>query len=290
MSSDGWNEEAGIRLEESLRLLPAIVSGLRRRHRLSPSDAEDLESVARLKLFENDGAVLRAFRGTSTLKTYLTTVVARLFLDERIRSWGKWRPSAEARRLGAEAVDLERLTAREGLPLAEALERLKSVHPALSEARVREMSRALRVTPGRRFVGEDALSERASPEPDPEALALRREREEAARRTTRALLSALDGLEPRDRLIVRLRFFDAVPIVEIARMIHVEATPLYRRIESLLGHLRRALVASGISQAEVADLLAGERPSGIGVAEPEHSGSSVRPTLMSRPRSAELKP
>jgi len=46
-------------------------------------------------------ALLAKFEGRSSLRTFLTVVIQRLFLDHRISAWGKWRPSAEARRGGS---------------------------------------------------------------------------------------------------------------------------------------------------------------------------------------------
>ena len=75
-----------------------VVAFVCRRHRLSPDESDDFRSVARVKLLEHDYAILRAFEGRSSIQTYLTVVIQRLFLDYRISAWGKWRPSAEARR------------------------------------------------------------------------------------------------------------------------------------------------------------------------------------------------
>ena len=59
---------------------------------------------------------------------------------------------------------------------------------------------------------------------------------------------ALAGLEPEDRLILRLRFEQALSVVEIATTLRVEAKPLYRRIERLLGGLRRDLERAGVDR------------------------------------------
>lgn len=47
--------------------------------------AEDLESEVRLRLLEDDYAVLRKHRGDSSLVTCLTVVIANMFRDYRIR-------------------------------------------------------------------------------------------------------------------------------------------------------------------------------------------------------------
>jgi len=67
-------------------LLPAvarIVGFIRRRNRLSPDEAEEFDSFVKLKLVERSDSILNGFRGRSTLETYLSVVVQRLFLDFR---------------------------------------------------------------------------------------------------------------------------------------------------------------------------------------------------------------
>jgi RNA polymerase sigma-70 factor (ECF subfamily) len=73
--------------------------------RLTPEDRDDLCAEVLLELVQNDFAVLRHFRGTSSLATYLTVVARRIVLKELRR-----RPSAVAltdalgERLGRESV------------------------------------------------------------------------------------------------------------------------------------------------------------------------------------------
>ncbi len=55
-------------------------------------------------------------------------VVQRLFLDHRNRQWGKWRPSAEAKRRGPLAILLERLVVRDGWTFEQAVETLRTNH------------------------------------------------------------------------------------------------------------------------------------------------------------------
>ena len=74
----------------------AVASVLRRRGQPGEDHGELLSDVC-VHLLENDCAVLRKFRGASSLRTYLHTVTLRVLLDRRVRAWGKWRPSASAR-------------------------------------------------------------------------------------------------------------------------------------------------------------------------------------------------
>ena len=108
---------------------PAIEQAIRavcRRQRLLPEDAEDFAGVVRLHLIDKDFAVLRRFEGRSSLGTYLLAVITHLGQDWRNARWGKWRPSAEARRHGPVGLQLERLIRRDGFTLDEACETLKT--------------------------------------------------------------------------------------------------------------------------------------------------------------------
>ena len=81
-----------------LDVIERVISFVCVRHHLPGSDADDFGSHVKLRLIESDYAILKKFEGRSSLRTYLTVVIQRLFLDYRISAWGKWRPSAEAKR------------------------------------------------------------------------------------------------------------------------------------------------------------------------------------------------
>lgn len=285
--SDRTEDSSSDRFDECLALLPHIVSSIRQRHRLSASEAEEFEAQARLRLLEDDRAIVRAFRGSSSLRTYLTTVVTRLFLDGRTREWGKWRPSAEARRLGPVAVELERLVARERLSLRDATERLRIRHPEVPEERVRELFERVRTASGRRFEPIEALEGVAAPAPDPEAVALESERQAAAERATRLLEGALSALTPPERLLIRMRFLDGLQIVDIARSLALEPRLLYRRVEDLLNRLRETLLRSGLASSEAEDLLHAATPLPSMTFPTPEVPERVRPQTMTTPGTQE---
>ncbi len=66
----------------------------------------------------------------------------------------------------------------------------------------------------------------------------------------RALASALSALEPRDRLLIKLRFEDGLPMPEIAEQLRLPTRfHAYRRLTEVLGILRRTLERWGIGEA-----------------------------------------
>jgi RNA polymerase sigma factor for flagellar operon FliA len=241
----------------NLDLLRELVRSQARRHGLSDEDRDELESYVRLRLVEHDYAILRRFEGRSTLRTYLTIVVQRLFLDYGNRNWGKWRTSAQARRLGPLAEALEALLYRRGLGFDDACEALLS-EPGWGKPTRRhlaEIAEALPPRPNRRpatgHAGGPAVEE-PDYAPDPERAALRRD---MAATVGGALAAAFRRLRARDRLILRLRYLEGLSVPEIARTLAVPAKPLYKRIETLLAALRVDLRASGVGAGDVTLLL-----------------------------------
>ena len=65
-----------------------------------------------------------------------------------------------------------------------------------------------------------------------------------------ALQAALSHLQPQDRLLIKLRFEDELPMPEIARSLKFPTRfHAYRRLTRVLADLRRALVDSGVRDA-----------------------------------------
>jgi RNA polymerase sigma factor (sigma-70 family) len=247
-----------------------------RRHHLSRQDAEDFASTVRLRLIDADSAVLRAFCGRSSMQTYLVTVVTHQFQDWRNAQRGKWRPSAEALRMGPLGVLLETRLVRDRLSMDEAVEMLRTQNgvteprPALEAMAGRFPSR-----PGRTFVDPetlDKLEAGASANRADSSLNQAHARA-AAKHASSALELALRNLEPQNQIILRMRFDDNLSVAQIGRILNLEQKPLYRRLERLLTTLRAALESAGFDAAAAADVLeyrgfdlaadAGESGSGV---------------------------
>jgi len=239
----------------NLPLLDAVINFVVRRYHMSLTDAEDFASHVKIALIDHDYALLRKFEGRSTLKTFLTVVVTRMLLDYRIRAWGKWRPSIEAKRMGPVAVLLEQLTSRDRHSFDEACQILLTNHqvPA-SRAEQDGMAARLPIRMMRRLDPDDALEHLPAADSAEDSV-----RSEESRIHSSRVLSALDDvmheLQTQDRLILTLRFIDGRKVVEIAAILRIEAKVLYRRVDSLLGQLRKALEARGVEASVVGDLL-----------------------------------
>ncbi len=231
-----------------LVLLGEVIRGVIRRGRLLPADAEDFSQSVQLKFLESGYEAFARFDGRSSLRTYLTTVVWRLLLDWRTAAYGKWRPSAAARRLGAQALMLDRLLNRDGLTVEEAIQVASRAPEALPDHVLRLIADRL---PRRRrhiLVADDVLQLVAREFPDPVEA---RERALKARRTRIALGHAFNQLKPEEQRLMSLRFGQSLSVREIANLLNVDAKRLYRTFDRLVGKLRRDLGASGVTDTHL---------------------------------------
>ena len=244
-------------LVEHLDFIERAVASVARRNAVAPWDAEDLAGQVRLRLMANDYAVLRKFEGRSRLTTYLTTVIHNIFRDFRIQRWGKWRPSAAARRQGELGVQLEALLYRDGFGTREAFAILRDRFDIeASDEQLESMAARLRPRTTRRIETDATIARLESAERSDRRL---RDSERAAllTRVAGVLRSVLASLEPQDRLILRMRFADGLTIRAIAGSLDLEQRGMYTRVQRLLIEVRRRIEAAGVACDEVLDLLDG---------------------------------
>jgi RNA polymerase sigma factor (sigma-70 family) len=243
--------------ESNLPLIERVIAFVVRRGHVSPGEIDDFTSYTHVRLIENDYRRLRQFSGISQLGTYLTVVVQRMLLDYRVEQWGKWRPSAQAERLGQDAIELERLRERERLSREEAIEQLIAQSGGrLDRQAIEALDAQLPQRTRRRMVDEPALDLVADPGPGPEAVVVRIERRGAKARMGQALRRALTRLSPEDLLLVRLRFVMGLTMPHVAKRLGVvDIKPLYRRVDRVCAILRQDLEAQGITAREIRGLL-----------------------------------
>lgn len=257
MSQSGAADAGGPRelFLANLERIDRIIDSICRRNGLAGDDADDLRSWLRMRLIESDYAILRKFSGRSALATYLTVVLANLFRDYRIRQWGKWRPSAEAKRSGPIAVQLERLLHRDGCSLEEAVATIRSAGTQLpADANLARIAARLPLRGGRaRHVAlpDDLPAADTADQTVRERLA---ERDRAG--IEAAIETAFSELDAEDTVILKLRFWEGLTIADIARTLHLEQKALYPRMQKLIATLRARLESLGVEAGRVADLLA----------------------------------
>jgi RNA polymerase sigma factor (sigma-70 family) len=238
---------------EQLAVIERVIGWVCARRGLRGADAEDFASAVKTRLIENDYEVLGKFQGRSSLKTYLTSVINRLYLDFQVQRFGKWRPSAEARRLGPVALRLEQLMFRDGLSFDEACGVLLS-DPQVSETRAALDALRVRLPqrPSRRPEGNG--HEPAHHESGGTAVE-RAERQALADRTFSAIRRSLARQPARDRVFLRLHFESGLTVAQCARVLGLDQKALYGKKEKILERLRDDLEAEHIQAQDAHQLL-----------------------------------
>ena len=251
------------RMTDEARFLAAlptiddVVGRVCRRHHLSAAESDELRSDVRMHFIDRNYEVLRRFEGRSSLTTYATVVIQRVFLERRNRMWGKWRPTADARRHGPTGILLERLVTRDGWTLDQAVEMLRVNHGVAIDDTLQAFCDRLSTRgPSRQMVPEDDAGQVAGQGLAADANVVRAEQDFLAKRVQSALDRARQTLEPLERLILKMRFEDRVAIVDIARALHLDQRRLYRTIEQLLSTIGASMATDGISKADVVSLFA----------------------------------
>jgi len=244
-------------LRAHLALIDTIIDRVCRRSRLLGADAEDFKSTVKVALIDDDYALLRNAAQRSSLPAYLTVVVQRMAVDERIRAFGRWQTSAAARRFGKAGILAETLLRRDRRTVAEALPLVRALDPSMTHERLEEIARTLPERSGRpRAVdlGADGVEKLATSE-SADARTVAGDVSRLADRASRAVREALDALPVEDRMLIRFRFGSSMSIADISRILRLPQRPLYRRLEALLAGLRRVLGDAGVDNASVEELI-----------------------------------
>lgn len=254
LSDDGEAEQLFL---QELSTIERAIRFTCRRGGMSDDDADDFASCVKLKLIDNDYAIIRKYDRRSTFAAYISVVVQRLLLDYRIHLWGKWHASAEAKRLGEPAMTIEALIHRDGRPVDEVMPMLLRRWPELTRTRVEEILHRL---PTRAQRPRDVELELASEEIGTTAEqiledAFAHEREERARKVGAIVRATFARLCEDDRVILRLHFEGAMNVADIARLLSLPQKPLYRRVGRALRTLRKHLERAGFDLPEARALL-----------------------------------
>jgi RNA polymerase sigma factor (sigma-70 family) len=275
MGDPGQSDGGEDLLSACLPIVERIVEFVCRRNRVVDADAEDFASYVTLKLLADDSAKLRQFAGRSSIQTFLSVVIERLFLDFRRASWGKWRPSVQAVRLGQTAMLVEQLTVRDGYALEEAYELVTTNHRiVMSRTEFNAIVAQLPARQPRRFDSDGVLVDIPATSATPDETLLAIEAGDQERQVKAALQHAMASLTVQDRLVLTMRFRDGRSVAEIAGALGLEQKALYRRVERILKDLRRQLEADGVDASRVVGVFAGQGGSSTATRNP-----AARPSL-----------
>jgi RNA polymerase sigma factor (sigma-70 family) len=242
---------------ENLDTIERIARFVAYRNHLNADEAGDFTQEVQLRLIDGDYAIIRKFESRSKFSTFLTTVIPRLFQQWRTEQWGKWRPSAEARRLGDKAITLERLLTRDGYTLEEAVNVLTT--PGSSQySRAELESIYLRLplrSPRPILVSDEAAPDVIAVGADADDRVEMHARERSARDVCAAVDRLVQSMDADDQLILKLRFWQALKVPEIAQRLQLDQKKIYKRLDRLFLMMRRALEEAGVDKSEIGTLL-----------------------------------
>lgn len=239
-------------LTDNLPVIDRAVAFACRRYRFGFDDAEEFAAIVRLKLVENDYAILDAYEGRSSFATFISIVVQRMALDFRIHMWGKWHASAEAKRLGPLAIRLEELLLRDARTLDEATAILGEDRASLEQLASRLPDRA----PRRYDVAlDEAVSIAVTKPADVEAPLTASDRRRASEHLSTVMSALLARLPDDERLIFQLRFEGGMTVAQIARALQLDQKVTYRRMERRMREIKDELQRAGINPRDALDLI-----------------------------------
>ncbi len=240
---------------QHLEQIERVVRAVAAQRRLDVEEVQELYSLVMLKMVQDDYAVLRGFQGRSRWITYLTVVVQRVLLDQRVKEWGRWRPCVLARRLGPTAVRLDRRINRDGMDSAEAIRDLLTRGVDETSAELEALAEQIPRRAQRRLMSGDKYLSMIVDRHEADRRVAASERKRAANCLTSALASALREIPASDRRLLELRFGRGWTVRRIAASENLEDRPLYRRFHSILRQLRRHLEHLGLSWTEIRAIL-----------------------------------
>jgi RNA polymerase sigma factor (sigma-70 family) len=264
--------EARMVFESRLKEIEKLTRKIAHRHRLRREEREDFCSYVAVKLLDDDCAILRKFRGMSSLRTYLTVVIHRILLDFRIEQKGKWRASTASRRLGPIGCRLDLLMNRDGHSPDQAVDIVQTtMRPFVSRD---ELLQLVNQVPRRSRPRLQPLIDAPpiSIDGGVEAHARDADLAVAARRIRAALDRSIGELPLQDRQILRLRFADGLPICRVAAVLELPVRLLYGRLERCLKRLAVRMREEGISAADVEELIGWDGPERNQCWEESHAG------------------
>ena len=241
-------------LETHLDLIQRKLRVVSRHSGLPAHEAEEFRSWALFKLIDDDYRILGKWEGRSSFPSFVGVVLRNLLRDYQIHLWGKWRPCAASSRRGQEFVFLERLLVRDGLSVAEAVERLRMEQGvSLSPDEVAQLAAAFPRRQERRLVSDSELLEIAV-DGQVESRIEEAERARIERRLRDLLIPLLQSLPAEDRLILKLYFFEGFSMAAIAPILGCPQRELYVVRDRCLRRLRRSLDADGLGSKQAREV------------------------------------
>ncbi len=133
---------------ENLSLIERLISSVCRREGMGNREIEEFAAAVKLRLLENNCAVIRAFQGRTSFATYILAVIARALLDLR-DSESRKEHSSVVSAVERDSTDRASAIVRDFLSALPAQDRLLFRLRSASDMTISEIARAVNSEPRR---------------------------------------------------------------------------------------------------------------------------------------------
>ena len=244
-------------LVKHLPVIDAAIKVACRRHEILDDQAEEFASHTKLKLIENDYHLIRSFQGKSSFRTYLFTVINRIFIDWLRMMKGRWRPSEYAKRLGQMGIKLEELMARKKLSYQEACYAIKINHGVNIDSRefrklADKISKQLSTNPRQVDIPLEKINNSESTLKDP---VIDKNSQEIREKIVSIIKDVSESLEANDKLILKMHFHDNLGISVISRILKQKRHGVDARLKFILVGFKEKILANGININDARDAI-----------------------------------
>jgi len=245
-------------IERNIKHIEDTIRSICIRHDIDDEEAEEFAAYVKYRLVEDDYKIIRKFKGISHIKTYLHTVISRIFLDEKRKQQGRWRSSKKAQNMGEAAVRLEELIYKYNYTFDEAYEVLKINYKlTLDKNEAYDMALKLKRKKAKdiKIEGEELLVNIPSRGLRPDEALHKKKLIEIQGQIETIIDAMRQRLSAEDRLILKMRFEDNLKVSVIAKVLMRNRNDIDKGIKSILGELKEGILRKGININDVMDVI-----------------------------------
>ena len=245
-------------IERNIKHIEETIRSIYIRHAMDDEEAEEFAAYVKYRLVEDDYKIIRKFKGISHIKTYLYTVINRIFLDEKRKQKGRWRPSKKAQNIGEPAVKLEELIYKYNHTFDEAYEVLKTNYKlTLDKNEAYEMALKLKRKRAKdiKIEAEESLINIPSKGLRPDEALHKKKLIEIQGQIETTVDAMRQKLSAEERLILKMRFGDNFKVSEIAKVLMRNRNDIDKSIKSILREFKEGILRKGININDVMDVI-----------------------------------
>jgi DNA-directed RNA polymerase specialized sigma24 family protein len=220
-------------------------------------EKDEYRSAITLRLLENKHKILSSFKGRSSVKTYLSSIIIRYFIDIHRSAVGRWRPSAVARSYGELGVEIERFYIKERWSPLEIYRKLYGNKYDITYDYVAELCSKLPVRHGykKSDIDLEIISIKSSENNEPETSIFIKASEVIMKEALNIVKEVIEKYRGKDKLALSMYFNDNMMISKIAAALDMKRHYVDKLIKDVMAEIRAKLKEKGINKEDIDDIL-----------------------------------